>query len=81
MTRRTKFRPDQRKTKTSICAVCQGKITLAQTGTNTWKWVTDPAKPNASWRCGRDPDWPVRGHDPDPTTFAHTKGKEPWPKY
>jgi hypothetical protein len=59
-------------TKTDTCAICHSTITLVKTGVDSWKWVTNPAKPKDTWRCGHDPEWPVRGHSPDPKTFAHT---------
>ena len=63
-------------TKTDVCAICHAQITLVQTGVETWKWVTDPERADMTWCCGYDPEWPVRTHDPDPKTFAHTVKKE-----
>jgi hypothetical protein len=57
---------------TKRVASCQGcgatihlvEYGVSRGGTKTFKWVTDPKKPKVSWKCGHDPDFPVKSHSP-----------------
>jgi hypothetical protein len=48
------------------CDRCGARIHLVKTGisTNAHKWVTDPKKPLASWKCEPTRDFPVLSHKP-----------------
>lgn len=45
------------------CHYCGAHIFLVAHGLH-YKWQTNPAKADASWHCGIDPAFPVRGHAP-----------------
>ena len=49
------------------CVRCGATIHLAKTSGETFKWVTNINKPKDTWRCGNDPDYPVRSHSPSPS--------------
>jgi len=49
---------------TRVCRNCGAVIQLVQTGPQTYKWVTNPLRFQSSWKCGRDPDFPLRSHEP-----------------
>ena len=54
---------------TNTCARCGRAIYFVP---NAWiennRWVSDPADPKNSWKCGRDPAFPVRTHAPKEPT-------------
>jgi hypothetical protein len=54
-------------TKTATCAKCGAQITLIKTGVTeySYKWVTDPHKPNSTWKCHTTRDFPLRSHAPE----------------
>lgn len=41
-----------------ICADCRLPIIFVGT-----KWLSNPKK-QGSWKCGHDPDFPVKSHNP-----------------
>jgi hypothetical protein len=48
----------------STCARCGFRITFVpSTEFTSGKWLSNPRRP-ASWHCGTDPAFPVRGHVP-----------------
>lgn len=46
------------------CERCDREIHFAKTGVNSYKWVTNPAKPKTSWKCDPTMEYPVRSHAP-----------------
>lgn len=47
-----------------VCERCGATVTLVRVGKATHKWVTNTNRPERSWRCGYDPQYPVRSHAP-----------------
>jgi hypothetical protein len=50
--------------KIATCKQCGRPIHLVKTGVTTYKWVTNPAKPNKTWTCSTSIDFPLRAHAP-----------------